>query len=115
MHGDLPSYLTFLGINIQGDLDGITCWRSRKGGVIWYPRAPPKCPPSDLQQWHRDRWRAILDQWLALPTADRLAWLRIASAASLHMHGLNLFIWWKCARDDGPIKTLQRQTGITVL
>lgn len=115
MHGKLTSYLCFLGFRIQGDLDGITCWRSRHGGVIWYPRAPPTCPPTELQVWHRQRWRAILDDWLALSDADRLSWINLALRASLHIHGLNLYIWWRCAQDDEPIKTLQRQTGITVL
>lgn len=115
MKTTLPRYLNFLGLNIQGDIDGITCYRSSRGAVIWFPRAPPKKPPSELQIWQRDRWRAILDDWLALPAATQANWMLITERASLSLHGLNLYIWWRSSQDDSIINTLQRHTGITVI
>lgn len=115
MKTQLPKYLSFLGVAIQGDLDGITCYRSSRGALIWFPRAPPRKPPSELQEWQRARWRAILDDWLALPAATRANWMAITERASLSLHGLNLYIWWRCSEDDSIIITLQRHTGITVL
>lgn len=115
MKTQLTSYLNFLGLNIQGDIDGITCWRSKRGAVIWYPRAPPKCAPSQLQVDQRAKWRSILDDWNALPAATRANWMLITERASLSIHGLNLYIWWRCAQDDSIVNTLERQTGITVI
>ncbi|HDZ22775.1 hypothetical protein LCGC14_1469940 [marine sediment metagenome] len=115
MKSQLTKYLNFLGIGIQGDLDGITCYRSSRGALIWFPRAPPEKPPSELQIWQRERWRAILDDWNALPASTRSDWMLITERASLYIHGLNLYLWWRCSQDDTVIETLQRQTGITVL
>lgn len=115
MHTRLTSYLCFLGLRIQGDLDGITCYRSKGGGIIWFPRAPPTKPPSELQEAQRAKWKQILLDWLDLPAATRLAWMHLALRAHLRIHGLNLYIWWRCSQDDRIIQTLQRQTGITVL
>lgn len=109
------SILQIMGLSIQGDLDGITCWRSKRGAVIWYPKAPPTKPPSALQTQQREKWRAILDDWLALSDSVRANWMLITQRASLSLHGLNLYIWWRCAEDDTIIQTLERQTGISVL
>lgn len=109
------SLLNFLGIRIQGDLADITCYRSKRGGVIWFLKAPPKCPPSELQNQLREKWRAILDDWLALPEETKANWELITQAASLCLHGLNLYIWWRCSQDDAIIHTLERHTGIDVL
>ncbi|MHC4405934.1 MAG: hypothetical protein ACYTG0_40350 [Planctomycetota bacterium] len=115
MQTELTGYLQILGLRIQGDLDGITCYRSKRGAVIWFPQAPPRTPPSDLQAAQRAKWRAILDDWNALPAATRDDWELITKRASLWLHGLNLYIWWRCSEDDSVINTLQRQTGITVI
>lgn len=115
MRTRLPSYLCFLGLRIQGDLDGITCYRSSRKGIVWYPRAPPTVPPSDLQADQMDKWKDQLEDWTELPDATRLAWMQLASTAHLRIHGLNLYLWWRSSYDDAAIHTLERQTGITVI
>ncbi len=115
MKSQLPRYLNFLGLAIQGDIDGITCYRSSRGALIWFPRAPPAKPPSQLQIDQRQKWRAILDDWNALPAATQTNWMAITQRACLSLHGLNLYIWWRCSQDDSIINTLERQTGITVI
>ena len=115
MKSTLVKYLNFLGLQVQGDIDGITCYRSSRGALIWFPRAPPKKPASPLQIWQREKWRGILDDWLELPAATRANWMLITERATLSLHGLNLYIWWRCSEDDSIIETLQRHTGINVL
>ena len=115
MQSKVTGYLQLLGLRIQGDLDGITCWRSRQGGIIWFPRAPPRKPASALQTLQREKWRAILDDWNAFTDEQRANWMQLADRGHLHMHGMNLYIWWRCAQDDATIQTLEHQTGITVL
>lgn len=111
----LPSLLNFLGMNIQGDLDGITCWRSARGAIIWYPRAPPRKPPSPLQVLQRQKWTDILVDWNNFTEAQRQAWLDLADQAHTRITGLNLYLWYRCSQDDRVIHTLELQTGITVL
>jgi len=115
MKTQLPTYLNFLGITFQGDIDGITCYRSKTGAVIWFPRAPPKCPATDLQNQLRDKWKAIINDWTELSALARANWNLVCDRASLSLHGLNLYIWWRCSQDDSIIQTLERQTGVTVL
>lgn len=111
----VTSLLSFLGLAIQGDLDGITCYRSKRGTVIWYPQAPPTTPPSDLQQWNRDRWAEWIDDWMGLGSPTRQKWIELTSKAHLRITALNLYIAWRASQDNAFIHTLERQTGITVL
>lgn len=115
MKTTLDSYLNFLGLRIQGDIGPVTCYRSTRRGMVWFPKAPPRKPASDLQNALRAKWRGILDDWNAFPPATRAKWMAITKKASLSLHGLALYIWWRNSLDDSIIITLQRQTGITVL
>lgn len=115
MRTKLTSLLHLIGLQVQGDIDGITCYRSARKPLIWYPRAPPLKPPSDLQDDQRDKWKDQLENWMELPDAERLAWMQLASRAHLRIHGLNLYLWWRSSYDDPAIHTLEHQTGISVL
>lgn len=115
MRTKLTSLLHLIGLQVQGDIDGVTCYRSARKPLIWYLKAPPTKPPSDLQIWQRQRWTDILQDWLDFSDAARLAWMRLATLGHLRIHGLNLYIWWRCSEDDSIIQTLERQTGISVL
>lgn len=115
MKTTLTGYLNFFGVRIQGDIGPITCYRSSRRGLVWFPKAPPKCPPTDLQIDHRDKWKDIIENWTELPAATKENWERLTRRASLSLSGINLYIWWRCSQDDAIIQTLQRQTGISVL
>lgn len=115
MKTTLDSYLNFLGLGIQGDIGPYTCYRSSRGGVIWFLKAPPRCPPSDLQNQLREKWRLIIVDWTELDAATRANWDLICDEGSLYINGINLYIWWRCSQDDSIIHTLERQTGITLL
>jgi hypothetical protein len=115
MKTTLTGYLNFFGVRIQGDIGTITCYRSSRRGLVWFPKAPPTCPPSDLQADQRDKWKDIIEDWTELTDAARAAWSLIVERASLSLTGFNLYIWWRCSQDDAIINTLERQTGITVI
>lgn len=115
MKKKLDSYLHLLGLRIQGDLGPYTCYRSSQRGMIWYPRAPPMKPPSDAQVDQRDKWRDQIEDWTELTAAQRQNWMNLASRANLHMHGFNLYLWWRGSYDDTSIHTIERQTGVTVI
>jgi hypothetical protein len=107
--------LCILGLSIQGDLDGITCYRKTNGTIVWYPKAPPTKPPSNLQLWWRQQWSTWINDWKNLTDAQRKAWTNAANRAHLSVSGINLWIAWNATHDDAWIHTIERQTGITLL
>lgn len=115
MKTKLTSLLNFFGLQVQGDIGPITCYRSARQPLIWFLKAPPKKPLSALQAAQIAKWVNIIDDWKALTPTQRANWLAIAAKASLSIQGFNLYIWWRSAEDDTIIETLERQTGIDVL
>lgn len=115
MKTKLTSLLNFFGLQVQGDIGPITCYRSARKPLIWFPKAPPKTPLSAIQAAQVQKWVNIINDWKDLPSAQRANWLAIASKAGLSIQGFNLYIWWRSHQDDTIIKTLEHQTGIDVL
>ena len=108
-------FISVMGWNVQGDLAGITYYTSKRNGLVAFPKAPPLVPPSPLQTVMRNRFRLIATAWRSLPKAKREAWMRLATASRLWCHGYNLFVFWIQKKDDAPIRTMERRTGIKVL
>lgn len=107
--------ICFLGFNPTGDLGGFTCWTNMAGRVIWIDKAPPLNPPSTLQSQMRNLFRMYATAWRALPAERRAAWLRAAKAAHLYVTGYNLWVWYQRTLDVPTIRTIERQTGETLL
>ncbi len=104
--------LNLLGFKVQGDLGGITCYTSKRDRVVWYPKAPPKMPPSDEQVRERDGFRRIGDSWAMLTVEEKAQWKEVATKAHLRISGYNLFSFWMLKHDLAAIKTLVRQTKV---
>jgi hypothetical protein len=115
MKTQVTGLLNFFGVIIQGDFADITCYRSKNGTLIWFPKAPPRKPPSELQIDQRDKWSDIIENWVELPQATRDKWELVCQRESLWISGINLYIWWRCSLDDSIIHTLERHTGITLI
>jgi hypothetical protein len=105
----------FCGTNIQGDIDGLTLYVSSRGKVVAFLRAPPDKPPSQDQVTVRNRWRAAATTWAALPAGQRNNWLVAAKQARLRIGGYNLWTYWFTRQDDGPIRTIERMTGLALI
>ena len=45
-----------LGIVVSGDLDGMTIYTDRYGRKTAFQKAPPTSPPTEVQQYQRDRF-----------------------------------------------------------
>jgi len=112
--GDV-SLFRFLGWNTQGDLGPFTFYTSTRNALVWYLRAPPTKPPTQLQLLQRAAWTAAATAWSAQTDATRANWELASKRAHLRITGLNLWMYWLLMRDDAAIQTIEHQTGLTLL
>lgn len=110
----IERYSNLLGLLTWGDLGPFTFYRSRFNTLVFYPKAPPKEPPSPLQQFHRHRWRLAAADWRELPPETRQLWLALATKAHARVGGFSLYIAAWCSHDLRWLDTLRRQTAINV-
>lgn len=106
-----PAIYQMLGLNVQGDIGPYTTYRSKRGKMVIFLRAPPRVPPSDWQINIRNRWTVIAAAWASLPAAVRAAWLRTARRAHLRMSGYNLYLLLNCNPDPAALATICRLAG----
>lgn len=110
-----PNILPLMGLNPAGDIGPFTVFRTRRLGVVWFPRAPPKMAPSYLQRRNRNKWSFAARVWSGSTPADREAWMTAARLAQLSITGYNLFIFYEVTKDRSVIETIERNTGISLL
>jgi hypothetical protein len=107
--------LSVLGLNINGDLAGMTIYTRADGRKVMFPASPANKPPSPLQQLQRDRFRAALSTWRALPTAQKEHYENASLCLSLCATGLNVWISL-CLADRGDLwKTLCVQSHLPLV
>lgn len=107
--------LPLMGLNPAGDIGPYTVFRTRRSGVVWFPRAPPKMAPSYLQRRNRNTWSFAARVWSGSTPDDRQNWMDAARRAQLSISGYNLFIFYQVTKDRSVIETIQRKTGIVLL
>jgi len=108
-------FRSFLGFRPTGDLGGMTAWTNQRGRVVWIDKSPPLNPPSVLQQQFRDQFRLAATAWRAMPAERRAAWLLAARRAHLYITGYNLWVWFQRTNDAETIRTIERQTHLSLL
>lgn len=91
----------FLGWRPTGDLGAYTIYTSKRGAVVFYPRAPPNKPPSPGQTRSRNAFRAAAAAWATLPTEEKIKWQLAAHRAGLRITGYDLWVSL-CRRPDPP-------------
>lgn len=106
--------VNLLGLRAQGDLGPLTMYDSRRNKRVWYIKAPPKKPPSRWQLNRRQLWHSIAWLWRELEETDRQQWLLIAQKGRLKMSGYALFVWWCDKGEVSYIRTIEKQTGLTL-
>jgi len=107
--------LNFLGFRPTGDLADLTAYTSARNKTVWFLKAPPDKPPSDRQRHQRERFRQVGEAWRGLGPTVRQNWLDAARNAGLFLSGYTLFLVWLLCRDRPTIRTIERQTGITLV
>jgi len=107
--------LKLLGFNPSGDLGPLTAYTSRRHGTVWFSKSPPMKPPSDHQIRQRDRFRFAALAWRSLDDQTRQRWHDAARLARLIVHGYTLFIYWQLVRDRAALRTIELQSGCTLI
>lgn len=103
-----------LGLTVSGDVGPFTVYTDRFGKKVFFPKAPPKSPASDLQLLVRSRFMLAQTEYMSLSDADKLAYENLVRATNLCMTGQNLFIHVAMMHTFTFLDTLQRQAGIAV-
>jgi len=109
-----PDLLSLLGWNIQGDIAGLTCYRSARHKFIWFAAAPPKKPFTPLQLTLRQNFIDAASAWgeLAQETKDR--WKAAVTKAKLVISPINLWIHCQLTQDQDILDAITFKTGITL-
>lgn len=110
-----PHLTAMLGFRPHGDLGGLTSYTSRRGATVWFPKSPPLTAPSYHQRIMRNRFRSYAILWRAIGRSKQNSWKRATEKASLRLGPYALFVWWQAHQDVGPIRTIERLTGETLL
>jgi len=103
-----------LGFTVSGDVGPYTCYTDRFGKKVFYPKSPPKSPPSDLQLHSRMRFTSAQAQYMALSETDKAAWELLVQRANLCLTGQNLFIHVAMMHTYNMLLTLIGQTDVSV-
>lgn len=100
---------------MQGDLGPFTFYTSKRKGLVWFLKAPPKKPPTASQVHQRNKYRIAAECWNALTQQQRRNWTRAAHDANLSITGYNFFIFYITKGTESYVQTIERQTGIVLL
>ncbi len=107
--------LKFLGFNATGDLGPYTFYTSKRKGLVWFERSPPKEPPSPLQVHQRNKFRLTAYIWRNLSPSMRANWNTSQYLANLAVTGYNLFTYYILTLDADTIHTVERHSGLVLL
>lgn len=107
--------LNLLGLRPTGDLGPLTGYTSKRGKPVWFLKAPPKEPPTDVQRHCRNRFRLAAFAWTQLDDQARADWTSAQDLAHLNITGYNLFIYWQLTKDAAAIRTIEHQTGLHLI
>lgn len=103
-----------MGLRVGGDLDGLTYYVNKRGNVTWFAKAPPAKPPTRKQTFQRNAFRLVAELWNQQSDAQQAAYDSITRRASLCMTGYNLFVHVELTNDQDTLRTLERQTDVTI-
>jgi hypothetical protein len=110
-----PKLFGMLGLNVQGDLGGLTFYTSQRGKLVFFAKAPPLNPASPQQERNRNRFRACGYNWARLPRNLKDAWERATKRAGLGLNGYGLFTYWQMTANNATIRTVERRTALALI
>lgn len=107
--------LNFIGLRPTGDFADLTVYTNKRGRIVWFDKSPPDKPPSTRQLHQRQMFRYAAQGWRHLRESNRNDWNTAARRAGLYLSGYLLYLVWIIKPDRPAIRTIERQTGITLL
>lgn len=111
----LKNLLSILGLVTWGDIGPLTCYRNKRGALVFYAKAPPTSPASPAQLIYRNRWRAAATAWNALAEDVRGRWELASKRANLSITGYNLWVYYHTTGDAAAIETIEGITRLDLL
>jgi hypothetical protein len=105
----------FLALDIQGDLADYTCYVSKRGDVVFFPKHPPEVPKSISQAWRRELFRQAAQTWQMKTSEAKANWEKASQRAHLKCTGYNLWTFFYVTENEAVIRTIEHQTGVTLL
>lgn len=108
----LPPHL--MGMTVSGDIGDLTVYTDKKNQKVFFPRSPPKMPPSDLQLAQRERFRLAQSDWASVTPLVKAKWEAIMQRLSLSLTGQNAWLHFALCHDWRILTTLIAQSGIYV-
>ena len=109
------SLIRVMGWNPTGDFGPWTFYTAKNQAVVFFQKSPPLAPPSPLQIHQRNKFRLVALSWQALPEKDKENWRQLAKRARVDVTHYDLFVYYCLTHDAASIRTLERQSGVTVL
>jgi hypothetical protein len=103
---------SLVGLQVAGDVGPVTVYTDRFFRKIWFPRSPPKEPPSAIQIWQRDRWRSAIAAYNALTIPEKANLAACCRKLSLQVTGPSLWLWLSFRSSPSQKQTLERQSGL---
>jgi len=106
--------MNILGLQISGDVGGLTVYTDRFGKKVAFPKSPPKEPPSDQQIHQRLKFQQAQKEWNSQTDQVKQDLESMCKQANVPMTGQNIWIHTAMTVDYTAYDTLQKQTGISV-
>jgi len=107
--------LSHFGLNPTGDWGPLTFYTNRRGKPVAFLKAPPTKPPTARQTYQRNAFRLVGRLWQTLTNQQRATWETASRTASLSITGYNLFLYYTLTNDTAAIRTIEQQTGLTLI
>lgn len=105
----------WLALDIVGDVADYTCYVSKRGDVVFFPKHPPEVPKSAKQAYRRELFRQAARNWKTKTPGQRADWERASQSANIKCTGYNLWTFWWVTENEPVIRTIEHQTGIHLL
>lgn len=115
MAHQIEKFVGILGFVTWGDIGPLTIYRTKRGRMVFFAKAPPLCPASLAQQANQDLWRLAAVNWKRMDADRRARWELASKRASLSITGYNLFVYWSTTNDTTAVQTVERITGLDLL
>jgi len=109
-----PNLISLYGLNIQGDLGGMTAYRSARQRFTWFAATTPKIAASIPQAAQRLKWAQAAALWSAMSEQDKNQWRDATRKARLCITAYNLWIHALTTPAADLLATIARKTGITL-
>lgn len=110
-----PKHRYLIGFAATGNLGPFVVYTSRRQGTVWYVK-PKEGKFFCWKRTHqRNRFRHAAMAWKSLPQEERNAWNLACRLARLYLCGYALYTWWQTKRDRPALRTIERQSGITLV